>query len=99
MKVTVVYYDEYSLTKEEVISQAKHNYGENVEVKVEPTSNDPWDMLHFALQGLLTYDQLGIYFDSGPMYKDKLLELKAALLDKVEKELDSVALENENKVT
>jgi|WetSurMetagenome_2_1015567.scaffolds.fasta_scaffold49842_2 hypothetical protein len=99
MKVTISYYDDTSLTKEEIVSQAKYNYGESVEVKVEPISNDPWDMLHFALQSLITYDQLSILFDSGPLYKEKLVELKLALLDKVENELTNVVLDNEEKVT
>jgi hypothetical protein len=99
MKVTITYFDYDSLTKEEILRQAKHNYGDNVEVKIEPVSNDPWDMLHFALQNLITYDQLGLLFDSGPLYKEKLVELKLALLDKVERELDNVTLDNEEKVT
>ena len=99
MKVTITYYDYDSLTKEEILRQAKHNYGESVEIKVEPVSNDPWDMLHFALQNLITYDQLSLLFDSGPLYKSKLVELKLALLDKVEKELENVVQDNEEKVT
>lgn len=99
MKVTITYYDYDSLTKEEIIRQAKHNYGEHVEVKVEPDSNSPTDMLHFALQSIVTYDQLSLFFDAGPLYRDKLLEVKASLLDRVEKELDNIILDNEEKVT
>lgn len=99
MKVTITYYDFDSLTKEEIVQQAVHNYGESVEVKVEPISNDPEDMLHYALQSLVTYDQLALLFDSGPLYKQKLAELKETMLEKVKDELNSIFLDNEEKVT
>lgn len=99
MKVTITYFDNYSLTKEEIIRQAQHNYGDAVEIKVEPISDDYMDMLHYSLSGLVTYDQIGHYFNSGSLYKTKLLELKQRLLDTVSKELDNIVLDNEERIT
>lgn len=99
MKVTITYFDNYSLTKEEIIRQAQHNYGDSVEVKVEPVSDDYIDMLHYALRGLITYDQISHYFNSGALYDVKLMELKQKLLNTVNKELDSIVLDNEERIT
>jgi hypothetical protein len=99
MKVTITYYDNYSLTKEEIIRQAQHNYGENVEVKVEPVSDNYIDMLQYSLRGLVTYDQISHYFNSGPLYKQKLKELRASIINVVNTELDTIVIDNEERIT
>jgi hypothetical protein len=99
MKVTITYYDQESLTIEEVIARAKHTYGDFVEVYVQPSSNKPADILYFALQQLITHEQLSLLFDDKHLYRTKILELRASILDKVQKELSSVIKDNEIKVT
>lgn len=99
MKVVITYYDNNSLTKEEIIRQAKHNYGEYVDVSVYPISDDPWDMISFALQRLITYDQIGLYFNSQHNYEEKLSELEESIKEKLSKELKHVLVDNENKLT
>ena len=99
MKVTITYYDNDSLTIEEVVARAKHAYGDFVEVSVQPTSNKPSDMLYFALQQMLTHEQLSIFFDDKNQYPGKLAKLRSDTLASVQKELSAVIKDNEIKVT
>jgi hypothetical protein len=99
MKVTITYYDNDSLTIEEVVARAKHAYGDFVEVSVQPTSNKPSDMLYFALQQMLTHEQLSIFFDDKNQYPTRLAKLRSETLAAVQKELSSVIKDNEIKVT
>lgn len=99
MQVRITYFDHTSLTKEEVIRQAKENYGDGVEVEILPSSDDPWDIIYFGLQQVLTYDQLAILFDSDALYPNKLKELKAVALARLEKELNTVIKDNEIRVS
>ncbi len=99
MKVTITYYDADSLTIEEVVARAKHTYGDFVEVSVQPTSNKPSDMLYFALQQMLTHEQLSIFFDDKNQYPTRLGKLRSETLAAVQKELSAVIKDNEIKVT
>ncbi len=99
MKVRITYLDHDSLTLEEVISQAKANYGQYAEVEVFPSSNDPWDIIYFGLQKALTYEQLGILFDNPSLYPTKVEELKQQILERLNKELSSVIKDNEIRVS
>lgn len=99
MKVRITYYDHTSLTKDEVIRQAKQLFGEYTEVEVFPSSNDPWDIVYFGLQQAITYDQLGIIFDSGALYQDKLKELKEVVISRLVNELNTVIKDNETRVS
>jgi hypothetical protein len=99
MKVRITYHDFTSLTKEEVIRAAKQNYGDGAEVEIFPSSNDPWDAVYFGLQQAITYDQLGLLFDEGALYPQKLEVLKALVLERLEKELNAVITDNEVRVS
>ena len=99
MKVRITYHDFNSLTKEEVISAAKQNYGDGAEVEIFPSSNDPWDIVYFGLQQALTYDQLSILFDSGALYPQKLEALKTEVLERLKSELNTVIKDNEVRVS
>jgi hypothetical protein len=99
MKVTITYYDTDSLTREEVVRQAKHNYGEHAQVEIMPTSDDPKDLIYFALQQLVTYEQLSSYFDAPHTYKESMSELHARMLSIANQEIYNVLLDNEKKVS
>ena len=99
MKVRITYFDHTSLTKDEVIRQAKELFGEYTEVEVFPSSNDPWDIVYFGLQQAITYDQLGILFDSGSLYPLKLKELKESINKRLQDELNTVIKDNETRVS
>lgn len=98
MKVTLTYYDSDSLTKEEVVRQAKHNYGEHVQVEILPTSDEPKELIYFAIQQLATYEQLSALFDAPHTYKSKMSELHSRILAICNEEVYSVLEDNEKRV-
>lgn len=99
MKVTLTYYDSDSLTKEEVIQQAKRNYGEHVQVSIMPTSSDPKDIIYFAIQQLITYEQLSALFDAPHLYDNQLITLRGRIRELLDLELESVIKDNEKRVS
>jgi hypothetical protein len=98
MRVALTYYDEASLTSEEVVSQARRNYGNNVEVAITPMSLAPHDYLYFALQQMVAHRQLALIYDDKELYQVKLGALRSEVLYKVADILDSVIIDNESKV-
>jgi hypothetical protein len=99
MKVKLSYYDTVSLTIDEVVKQAKHDHGPGVTVEVYPESNTPSDILYFALQQMITVEQLSLFYSSGSTYQQDLKKLKSDILFKIEEILDEVILDNEHKGT
>lgn len=99
MKVTITYVDNQSFTKEEVVRQAVHSYGKGAIVEVMPESNNAHDLISFGIQQIITHQQLGLLYDSGPTYQKDLQKLRAEVLYKLEELLDSVIVENESKVS
>jgi len=98
MQVTVSYYDNDSFLIEEVIRQAKTNYGNQAQVRVAPDSDTPIDHLYFALQRLITGDQLSLLYDSGAMYPKDLAKLRSEILRKITEVLDDVIIDNESRL-
>ena len=98
MKVTIGYYDRESFTVDEIVSAAKRNYGKNVEVNVSHESSKPKDILYFALQSIITQDQLSLFFDDKNTYAKELQKLRADIIYKVQETLDSVIMDNEEKL-
>lgn len=98
MKVKITYHDNESLTVEEVVRQATHNYGKNCRVDIEPDSWIAYDAIHFGLQQLITHEQLSLLYDRGSNYQSEIGNLRESVLEKVREILDSVIIENEAKV-
>lgn len=99
MKVNIEYYDNESLTVEEVVKQAVHNYGKNVKVEVMPYSTMAYDMLYFGLQQLLTHEQLSLFYSKNDSYQHELQKLRSDVLYKVQEIIDQVIIDNESKVS
>lgn len=99
MDVTVKYHDRESFTVEEVVAAAKRNYGANVHVEVSPESNKPKDFLYFALQGLITHEQLSLFFNDKNTYSSELQKLRKEVLEIVREVMDTVIIDNEIKLT
>ena len=99
MKVTITYRDDQSLTIEEVVKQAVHNYGKNVKVEVMPETTIAYDLIYFGLQQLLTHEQLSAFFEQDGDYPNKLKKLRSSILYKIEEIIDQVIIDNESKVT
>jgi len=98
MKVVVKYQDTESLTIEEIVKRNRDLFGEGIEVKVYPQSNEPVDLIYFAISNLITNRQLELLYDCGPLYTQKLKELRFEILTHLEEELNQVIMDNETKV-
>ena len=68
MKVSITYHDLDSLTVEEVVRQATHNYGKNCKVEIAPESWIAYDSIYFGLQQLMTHQQINIMCDKSSSY-------------------------------
>jgi len=99
MKVKITYHDNESFTMSEIQAMAKRNYGNNVNVEVLPESSMPHDMLYFALQQMITHEQLSLLYTSGALYAKDLKELRSEIIYKVEEILSEVIMDNEQKVS
>lgn len=98
MQVTVKYHDTDSLLVEEVIKQAKNNYGNTASVQVAPDSDTPLDLLHFAIERYITGKHITLLYDSGPTYQRDLEKFRSEILYKLGEILDEVIISNENKI-
>lgn len=99
MKVTIKYFDNESLTVEEVVRQAEHNYGKNVKVEVMPESTIAYDLIYFGLQQLLTHEQLSLLYSKNDSYQYDVQKLRSDVIYKIEEIIDQVIIDNEAKVT
>jgi hypothetical protein len=99
MQVTIKYFDNESLTVEEVVQQAVHNYGKNVKVDVMPESTIAYDLIYFGLQQLITHEQLSLLFSKNEAYQFELQKLRSDVTFKVQEIIDQVIIDNESKVS
>lgn len=97
-KVVVTYHDRESFTVDEIIAAAKRNYGSNAHVDVSPESAKPKDFLYFAIQGLITHEQLSLFFNDKNTYNTELLKLRKEILEVVREVMDTVIIDNEAKL-
>ncbi len=99
MKVTIKYFDNESLTVEEVVKQAEHNYGKNIKVECMPESSIAYDLIYFGLQQLLTHEQLSLLFSKSDTYQHDLQKLRSDILHKISEIVDQVIIDNESRVS
>lgn len=98
MKITITYHDTDALTSEEVVRQALHNYGKRAQIEIMPESSKPHDLIYFALQQIITHQQLGLLFDDKLGYQSSIQKLRNETLYKVEEILSQVIIDNEARV-
>lgn len=98
MQITIKYNDSESLTKEEVVRQATHNYGKYISVDVMPDSTNAHDFIYFGIQQIITHEQLSILFDKDSNYNSSIKKLREDIIYKVTEILDSVIMDNEDRV-
>jgi hypothetical protein len=98
MQVTISYHDNESFTKEEVVRQAVHNYGKNTRVEVLPDSTNAHDFAYFAVQQMITHQQLSLIYDKTSSYQKDLAKLRSEVVKKLEEIVDAVIVDNESKV-
>lgn len=99
MQVTIKFSDNDSLTVEEVVKQATHNYGKSAKVEIMPDSTKAHDLIYFGIQQIITHQQLSMLYDDKFGYQKSLQELRNETLIKMGELLDQVIIDNEAKVS
>ena len=97
MKIKINLTDIDSFTREEAIEKYKHILWKSVDVSVYPETDDVMDILRFALQQMIGYEQLCILNDSPYEYKEKIEVLHKEILANIDIELWSIIMANEIK--
>ena len=98
MQITIRYHDDTALTIEEVVKQATNAYGKAARVDVVPDSNKPHDMIYFAVQCMITHQQLGLLYDDKLGYQESIQKIRNETLYKLEEILSQVIIDNESRV-
>lgn len=98
MQVQITYTDTESLTVEEVVKQATHNYGKMARVEIRPDSTMAYDYIHFGIQQLISHEQFSLLYDRDSSYQSDISKLREKVLYKITEILDQVIIENEAKV-
>ena len=99
MQVTIKYTDDSSLTKEEIMRQCYHNYGNSAEVEIMPDSTKPHDLIYHAIRLIITHDQISMLFDNKLEYQKNIDKLRNSVLTKISEIADQVIIDNEERVT
>ncbi len=99
MDVTIKYKDHQSFTIQEIVAQAKRNYGKGTIVNIMPDSSKPEDLVEFAIFLWMTEDQVSFWHEDKHTYADKMKQRKAELMQAYSEAIDSVIKDNETKLT
>lgn len=97
MRVTINITDIDSFTREESIEKYKSILGKSADISVYPETDEVVDILRFALQQMVGYQQLCLLNDSPYEYKQKVEVLQKEILARVNRELHSIIVANEIK--
>jgi len=98
LKVTITYNDDSAFTVEELVKQATNNYGKRVSVEVTADSAQPHDLIYFALQAIITHQQLSLLYEDKFGYSSSIQKLRTDTMYKLSEILDTVIVDNESKV-
>lgn len=98
MKINITYTDNESFTSEEVVRLAQINYGKMVKVEIMPESSKPHDLIYFALQQIITHEQLSLLYDDKLGYQSGVQKLHNETLYKMGEILSQVIIDNESRV-
>jgi len=100
MKAKIEYIDHNAVTPEELRIQIKQKFGEGASVHVAPDSNDPYHLMCFAVQQLITVKQLDSFYDDGPeLYHEKVKKFIKDVEELAHEAVIQVIQDNENKMT
>lgn len=98
MQVTIKYTDDKAFTIEEITKQVAHLHGKYATVEVLPDSAKPHDLMYFAIQAMITHQQLSLLYDDKFGYTKSIKTLRADTMYKLGEILDSVIIDNEAKI-
>ena len=96
--VTIQYQDDSSLTVEEIVRQAISNYGDKTVVEITASSQLPHDQIYWAIQQIVTKEQISAMFDRTGSYQVSLHIIKQKALKDIVEILDQDIQDNEAKV-
>lgn len=99
MQVTLKFHDTESLTVEEIVRNAVHNYGKAIDVEILPDSTKAHDMISFGIQQIITHEQLSLFYDDKSSYQHSIQKLRAKTLVKLQELLDQAIIDNESRIT
>lgn len=99
MRVKVEFEDKSAFTAEEAEKAYKLSFGKDAQVEILPHNNTQEAYLYFALQSMITMDQLEDFYEFFPHgYPDRIDALKERTLEKVSLILDQVIQDNESRI-
>jgi hypothetical protein len=98
MQVTIKYHDDSALTPDEVVAHAKRMYGQSATIRVLPDSPDTYSLLYFAIQKIITLDQIDALFHDGALYPERVELLKKKAYASFDEALTQVLKDNEERV-
>ena len=64
-----------------------------------PDSTKPHDLIYFAIQQIITHQQLSMLYDDKLGYQSSIQNLRNETLYKITEIIDQVIIDNESKVT
>ena len=97
MAKVIITYQEEHLTPEEINSQAKQFYGDNCLVEVQPTSLEPEHLILYAIDQLITDEQVNLMFNDKILYHDKMKEFRKKWNNYLQFKLNAVIMDNEER--
>jgi hypothetical protein len=98
MQVTIKYHDDSALTPDEVVAHAKRMYGQSATIRVLPDSPDTYSLLYFAIQKIITNDQIDALFHDKALYPESVDKLKNKAYKAFEEALVQVLRDNEERI-
>lgn len=99
MKVNIQYYDESSLTVEEIVARASKEFGPRAKVDIGPATSIAYDHIYFGIMQLVTHKQVSAFYDKGVPYAKTVGDIRKDTLEKLAEILDQVIIDNEIKVS
>lgn len=99
MQVKVTYIDNSSIAPDDIKAHTKALYGESAKVEVFPDSDDPYSVMYFAIQKLITIRQVHSFFDDDILYPEKIGDLRKEVISLVGEAFTDVVKDNEEKLT
>jgi len=98
-KITITYTDVDSLTDSEIKKSAKQLYGDNANITIAPMDNSPKSYIYHGILGLVTDEQVRLFFDEGEyIYREALPKLRAEILLEIGEILNQVIIDNEERI-
>lgn len=98
MKVKLEYIDTNALSAEEIVANIKAKFGDSANISVLPDSTDPFSLMYFAIQELITDSQLEAYFHEHQIYKEKCRDLLDQVINLATEATMKVLRDNERRL-